>query len=179
MAILINDLITSIEVELEAEERQAAKAVNEAKLILKQAGDEGRANLSPEEDVRVNELFVARDQSKRRIGGIKAKLEQARKAAVEEAEEREAQATETAHPRRVRGVPPTTRPPASAASSAPTTRKTTAKASGSSATSPATSCSTTPKRPIGSPSTWPRSASNAASTSNGPPATRRPPTGPV
>jgi hypothetical protein len=98
VAILINDLITSIEVELEAEERQAAKAVNEAKLILKQAGDEGRSNLSPEEDVRVNELFVARDQSKKRIKGIQAKLEQARKAAAEEAEEREAQAEETATP---------------------------------------------------------------------------------
>jgi hypothetical protein len=98
VAILINDLITSIEVELEAEERHAAKAVNEAKLILKQAGDEGRSNLSPEEDVRVNELFVARDQSKKRIAGIKTKLEQAKKAAAEEAEEREAQAEDNPTP---------------------------------------------------------------------------------
>ena len=65
---------------------------NEVKFILKRASDEGRPNLSPDEDVRVNELFLARDRAKANIKGIEAKLEQARKAKSEELEEREAQA---------------------------------------------------------------------------------------
>ncbi len=90
MAILIDDLITSIEVELEAEQRTASKAANEVKFILKRASDEGRANLSAKEDVRVNELFMARDKSKKNIKGIEGKLENARKAKAEEVQEAEA-----------------------------------------------------------------------------------------
>ena len=98
MAIIIDDLITTIEVELEAEQRTASKAANEVKFILKRASDEGRPNLSPDEDVRVNELFLARDRAKANIKGIEAKLEQARKAKSEELEEREAQAQATDTP---------------------------------------------------------------------------------
>jgi hypothetical protein len=90
VAILIDDLITSIEVELEAAERTASKAANEVKFILKRASDEGRANLAADEDVRVQDLFAARDRAKADIKGIQAKLESARKAKAEEVEEREA-----------------------------------------------------------------------------------------
>lgn len=87
----INDLITSIEVELEGAEKAASRAANEVKFILKRAADEGRANLSAEEDERVRDLFGAREKAKQDVVGIRTKLDQARRAKAEELEERDAQ----------------------------------------------------------------------------------------
>jgi hypothetical protein len=107
LPILIDDLITAIEVELEAAEREAVKAHNEIKFILKRAGELGTTNLSAEDDTRVQELFLIRDKAKDKIKGIQAKLETARRAKAEELEERDAQekVTETPAGQRARTTP--------------------------------------------------------------------------
>ncbi|MGW5852092.1 phage major capsid protein [Streptomyces sp. NPDC055254] len=82
----IDDLVASIEVELEAAKKRGKKANAEVKLILDTAQQDGRSNLTPEEDDRVAELFAARDQSKRDIDGILVKLDNANKIKFEEEE---------------------------------------------------------------------------------------------
>jgi hypothetical protein len=89
MPILIDDLVTSLEVELQAEERSAASAVAEVKLILQTSRNEGRPILSEDEDTKVQDLFKRRDQSKRNIRGIQTKLAAAQMAKAEELEERD------------------------------------------------------------------------------------------
>ena len=84
--IQIDDVITSIEVELEASEKVRDKAIAEVKYILKTASDQGRANLTHEEDGRVEELFTARDKALASIEGIKVKLRSAQRARDAEAD---------------------------------------------------------------------------------------------
>ncbi|MFF0295555.1 hypothetical protein ACFYST_06090 [Kitasatospora sp. NPDC004614] len=86
----IDDLIAGIEVELEAAQKRGAKAIKEVELIISKAGEEGRSNLSLEEDTRVAECFAARDQAKADVAGIEVKLSNARKVKLDE-EERAAQ----------------------------------------------------------------------------------------
>lgn len=80
----IDELIASIEVEYEAAQKRRDKATAEAKAILSLASQEGRANLTPEEDERVAQLFVARDGAKADMEGVKAKLARAQKIKAEE-----------------------------------------------------------------------------------------------
>ena len=54
----IDELIASIEVELEAAYKRRDKATAEAKAILSLASQEGRANLTAEEDERIAQLAV-------------------------------------------------------------------------------------------------------------------------
>jgi len=82
----IDDLIASIEVEFEAAHKRRKKADAEVKLILDKAQQDGRSNLTPEEDERVAELFVARDQAKADIAGIENKRATAEKIKAEEME---------------------------------------------------------------------------------------------
>ncbi|WP_340376445.1 hypothetical protein U5640_15860 [Streptomyces sp. SS7] len=82
----IDDLIASIEVELEAAHKRRKKADAEVKLILDKAQQDGRSNLTPEEDERVAELFVARDKAKADITGIENKRATAEKIKAEEME---------------------------------------------------------------------------------------------
>ena len=89
----IDDLIASIEVELEAAQKRQKKCGAEIQLILDKAQQDGRSNLSTEEDERVAELFTARDQAKKDIDGIRNKLATTQKLKVEE-QEREAQQKE-------------------------------------------------------------------------------------
>lgn len=89
MAGTIDDLIASIEVELEAAQKRRAKCGKEVELILAKAQQDGRSNLSPEEDQRVAELFVARDGAKNDIAGIETKLANANKIKAEEMERAE------------------------------------------------------------------------------------------
>ncbi len=81
---LIDDLIASIEVELEAAKKRRKKCGAEVELILSKAQQDGRSNLTPEEDERVAELFAARDQAKADIEGIEQKLANANKIKAEE-----------------------------------------------------------------------------------------------
>lgn len=90
----IDELIASIEVELEAAVKRRDKAIAEAKAILSLASQEGRANLTAEEDERIAQLAVARDGSKADMEGIKQKLANANKIKGEELEnQRQAQDT--------------------------------------------------------------------------------------
>lgn len=96
----IDDLIASIEVELEAAQKRRKKCGAEVELILAKAQQDGRSNLSSEEDDRTVELFAARDQAARDIEGIKGKLENANRIKAEEMERQEAQSQ--AEPTRTR-----------------------------------------------------------------------------
>lgn len=101
MPIFIDDVINSIEVELEAAVRTRDKAVAEVKYILKAASDNGQANLSKADSDRVDDLFAARDKAKAQIAGIESKLTAARRAKAEELETAELQkeSRETGVPR--------------------------------------------------------------------------------
>ncbi|MBL7494466.1 hypothetical protein I6A60_01895 [Frankia sp. AgB1.9] len=81
----IDELIASIEVELEAALKRRAKCAKEVELILGKAQQDGRSTLTPEEDERVTELFAARDQAVTDADGIRVKLERANEIKVEEA----------------------------------------------------------------------------------------------
>jgi len=98
----IDDLIASIEVEQEAAQKRLKKCGAEVTLILDKAQQEGRSNLSPEEDARVAELFAARDQTRTDITGIENKLANANKIKTEEmereAKQKEQRVTETRKP---------------------------------------------------------------------------------
>ncbi|MFF8910171.1 phage major capsid protein [Streptomyces olivaceoviridis] len=82
----IDDLIASIEVELEAAQKRLKKCGAEVQLILDKAQQDGRSNLTAEEDERVAELFAARDQARSDIAGIENKLATTNKLKVEEQE---------------------------------------------------------------------------------------------
>src|SRR5262245_13104321 len=82
----IDELISSIEVELEAEQKREQKARAEIKLIIESAQNGGRSNLTEEEDKRTETLFAAVEDSKDAQAGIKRKLANASKVKAEEAE---------------------------------------------------------------------------------------------
>ncbi|MGW4426425.1 hypothetical protein [Streptosporangium sp. NPDC004631] len=102
MAGTIDDLIASIEVELEAARKRRTKCGKEVELILAKAQQDGRSNLTAEEDERVAELFAARDQARTDIEGIEGKLANANKIKAEEMErleqQRQSKPTETRLP---------------------------------------------------------------------------------
>jgi hypothetical protein len=87
----IDELIAGIEVELEAAEKRRNKAMIEAKSIIAIAGQEGRPNLTVEEDERVAKLFLSKDAAKADIDGIRLKLANAQKIKSEDAIDREKQ----------------------------------------------------------------------------------------
>jgi HK97 family phage major capsid protein len=91
----IDDLIASIEVELEAAHKRSKKCGAEIQLILDKAQQDGRSALSVEEDERIVELFAARDQAKTDVTGIEGKLANANKIKAEEMERQEQQRTTT------------------------------------------------------------------------------------
>lgn len=105
MAGTIDDLIASIEVELEAAYKRRKKCGAEVQLILDKAQQDGRSALTVEEDERVAELFAARDQSKTDIDGIENKLANANKIKAEEMERAE-------QAKQVRDTPANARKPA-------------------------------------------------------------------
>jgi len=98
----IDDLIASIEVELEAAHKRQKKCGAEVQLILDKAQQDGRSNLTAEEDERVAELFAARDQARNDITGIENKLATTNKLKTEEmereAKQREVRDTQTRKP---------------------------------------------------------------------------------
>ena len=86
----ITETISAIEVELEATERRHDRALAEAKLILNTATQEGRSNLTAEEEEQVQALRETRDQAKKDIRGIKKKLDEAEQVRTEELENEKA-----------------------------------------------------------------------------------------
>lgn len=83
---VIDDLIASIEVELEAAHKRAAKTIKETELILAKAQQEGRSHLTEEEADRVEELKTARAQAKNDEEGARRKLAEANEVKAEELE---------------------------------------------------------------------------------------------
>jgi HK97 family phage major capsid protein len=91
MGATIDDLIASIEVELEAAQKRASKTIKETELILAKAQQEGRSHLTEEEAERVEELKQARVKAKDDIEGAKRKLAEANEVKAEEMEREEKQ----------------------------------------------------------------------------------------
>lgn len=87
----IKDLIASVEVELEACEKRRAKTLKERELIIATAQQEGRSNLTPEEDERIEELRAQHDAEKESEKGIRAKLATAQEVLEEETARERAQ----------------------------------------------------------------------------------------
>lgn len=91
----IAETIAALEVELEAAQRVRDRSLAEQKLILATATQEGRSNLTPDEDEQVETLKKRREQAKKDIEGTKSKLEQARDVEQEERENEKALSTRT------------------------------------------------------------------------------------
>lgn len=81
----LDELILSIEVEREQAVKKKDRAVAEVKTILAKARNEGRANLTDEEDADCTAAFARRDTAKKELGGIDQKMANAKRA--KEAEE--------------------------------------------------------------------------------------------
>lgn len=82
----IDDLIMAIEVEKEQTAKRYERATAEVNNILAKAKNEGRANLTEEEDHDIDQAFATRDRAKIDLKGIDNKLERARKVKAEEAD---------------------------------------------------------------------------------------------
>jgi hypothetical protein len=84
----IDDLVLSIEVELEQAKKRKERAIAEVKNILARAKNDGRATLTNDEQLDVDHAFKNRDQAIKDIAGIEQKLANANRAkdAEEEAE---------------------------------------------------------------------------------------------
>lgn len=76
----LDELILSIEVEREQALKKRARAIAEVKTILAKARNEGRANMTEEEDADCTAAFARRDQANRELNGIDAKLANAKRA---------------------------------------------------------------------------------------------------
>jgi HK97 family phage major capsid protein len=100
----IDELIATIEVELEGATKRRDKALAEIKAIIAVAQQEGRSNLSEEEDTRIKDLTDSRERAKSDIEGIKGKLGNANRVKAEEIET-ERQARETAPTPAAKRVP--------------------------------------------------------------------------
>jgi len=98
----LDELIASIEVEKEQAVKRRNKARAEVQAILAVAQQEGRANLSKEEDERCQTLFDTQERAKAEIAGIEQKLARALQAKQEELEAdksaREVEPTQTRQP---------------------------------------------------------------------------------
>ncbi len=76
----LEELILSIEVEREQAMKTRARAIGEVKVILAKARNDGRANLTEEEDADVKAAFERRDRANRDLAGIDNKLANAKRA---------------------------------------------------------------------------------------------------
>ena len=82
----LEELLLSIEVEREQALKRRARAVETVKSILGKARNEGRANLSEDEDGEVATQFRIKDQANKDLEGIDKKLANAKRAKEAEAE---------------------------------------------------------------------------------------------
>ncbi|MFW6034065.1 MAG: phage major capsid protein, partial [bacterium] len=102
----LEELILSIEVEREQAIKKRDRAVAEVKAILAKARQEGRANLSEEEETDVQSAFAKRDQAKRELEGIDTKLANAKRAKEAEDEAQQQQDQRVADPATREGAKP-------------------------------------------------------------------------
>lgn len=82
----IGELIAGIEVDLEAANARRERAIAESKQILAVAQQDGRSNLTEEEDERIRVLAEQKDRAKKDREGYQHKLAQAKAIEAEEAE---------------------------------------------------------------------------------------------
>lgn len=73
----IDELILSIEVELDQATKRRDRAVSSAKYILEKAKEDGRANLTTEEETDVQAEMTKRESAVRELEGIEKKLKSA------------------------------------------------------------------------------------------------------
>lgn len=84
MATTFDDLIMSIEVELEQVQKNRERAVARVKGLLARASQEGRANLTEDEDADVVSAFATKDRCDRDIIAIENRLKHARAGKADE-----------------------------------------------------------------------------------------------
>jgi hypothetical protein len=104
--VILDDLIMSMEVEKEQTEKARDRAIAEVKNILAKARQDGRANLTEEEDRDTEAAFKRRDQAKLDLLGIEAKLAKGRKAKEAEDEIEVALQERKADPKTAAGKKP-------------------------------------------------------------------------
>lgn len=102
----LEELILSIEVEREQAVKKRDRAIAEVKTILGKARNEGRANLSEEEDGDVEAAFKRRDQAKQELVGIDSKLANAQKALDAEREVEQSLEERQTDPKATAGTKP-------------------------------------------------------------------------
>lgn len=82
----IKDIIMAIEVEQEQTQKRYERATAEINNILAKAKNEGRANLTTDEDRDIDAAFITRDASRSDLKGIENKMLRAKKIEAEEGE---------------------------------------------------------------------------------------------
>lgn len=82
----IDELITSMEIEQEQAVKKRDRAVAEVKTILAKARQEGRADLTEDEDADVDRAFARQKSADKDLAGIEKKLARAKQAKDAEAE---------------------------------------------------------------------------------------------
>ncbi|MBM0257378.1 hypothetical protein [Micromonospora sp. 4G55] len=102
----LDELILSIEVEQEQATKKRDRAIAEVKTILAKARNDGRANLTPEEDADVKAAFARRNQAKQDLVGIASKMANARMAKDAEDEAEMGLAERSADPVTTNGAKP-------------------------------------------------------------------------
>ena len=90
MGMGIEELLASLQVQLEAHEATKKRNSAERELILKKAREDGRANLTDEEDARIKQLQGAREDLLKDITGLTKQIEHAETVKNEERENAEA-----------------------------------------------------------------------------------------
>jgi HK97 family phage major capsid protein len=82
--VTLDELIMSIEVEHDQAVKKRDRSIAEVKTILAKARNEGRANLTEEEDADCNAAFARKDAAIRELAGIDAKMTNAKRAKAAE-----------------------------------------------------------------------------------------------
>lgn len=102
----IDDVVLSIEAERDHAIKRRDRALAEVKTILAKAKQDGRANLTPEEDADVKSAWEKRDLAKNDLVGINRKLAEAQRVQTEEREADQALEQRTADPKTAAGAKP-------------------------------------------------------------------------
>jgi hypothetical protein len=84
--VVIDEIITKIEVEQDMATKARDKAIAEVQAIVASATQEGRSTLTVDEDARVKELFEIKERKAADLVGIAAKLDNAKRAKTAELE---------------------------------------------------------------------------------------------
>lgn len=102
----LEELILSIEVEEEQSVKKRDRAIAEVKNILAKARNDGRANLTEEEDADADAAFKRRDNAIKELEGIRSKLAKAKKAQEAEREIEQGLEERQADPKAAAGTKP-------------------------------------------------------------------------